>query len=246
MDTDLSVWRDHFEYHAGRRSALPEARHEDLTAGERRLIGRSLATFQLGEQSDGRYLLRSARHYEQRHDAEPLARIIELLIAEEQHHAALIGAFMDQHGLARKQRDWTDGVFRWARRLAGFELHITVLVTAELIGKVYYRALESATGSLQLRTLCRLLVADELAHVGFESDLLRNLQARKAPLARATFGLLHRAFFTGTSAVVWLTHRRVLRAAGYRMPMFLRACAAQYSFYLEPNAPVGSRPYVSG
>ena len=141
---------------------------------------------------------------------------------------------MDQHGLPRKRSDWTDHIFRRVRRLAGFELHISVLVTAELIGKVYYRALEAATGCPQLQTLCRMLVADELAHVGFESDLLKGMRERRSPHARAALGTLHRVFFTGASCVVWLTHRRVLRGAGYRMGTFLRACAAQYSFYLEP------------
>lgn len=234
MYTDLKVWLDHFEYHSTRRCVLPDARPDDLTRYERRLIAKSIATFQLGEQSDGRSLLRAAQRYELEHDAAPLSRIVELLIDEEQHHAALLGAFMAEHGIPRKRTHWTDRVFRRVRRLAGFELHFTVLMTAELIGKVYYRALEAATGSRQLQTLCRMLVADELAHVGFESDLLREMQARRPPFSRAVQSVLNRAFFTGTSLVVWLTHRRVLRAAGYRVTTFLRACAAQYSFYLEP------------
>jgi hypothetical protein len=234
MYTDLKVWLDHFEYHATRRCAMPRGRLERLRPEERRLIARSIATFQLGEQSEGRSFLRAAELHERAQDAAPLARIVSLLIAEEQHHAALLGAFMDQHGLPRKNSDWTNNVFRRVRRLAGFELHICVLITAELIGKVYYRALEAATGCRQLQTLCRMLVADELAHVGFESDLLRGMRARRSPLARATLTFLHRAFFTGASVVVWLTHRQVLRGAGYRIGSFLRACAAQYSFYLEP------------
>jgi hypothetical protein len=43
-----------------------------------------------------------------------------------------------------------------------------------------------------------------------------------------------RTFFTGASLVVWLEHRRVLQSAGYGLGTFMRACAAQYSFYLEP------------
>ncbi len=234
MHTDLKIWLDHFEYHATRRCALPEGRRLGLRQEERRLIADSIATFQLGEQSGGRALLRAAQRFEQAHGAAPLAQIVALLIAEEQHHAALLGAFMDQHGLPRKRNDWTDRVFRRVRRLAGFELHLTVLITAELIGKVYYRALEAATGCRQLQTLCRMLVADELAHVGFESDLLRGMHARKPPIVRAAGALLHRAFLTSVSLVVWFTHRDVLREAGYRMGSFLRACAAQYSFYLEP------------
>ncbi len=233
MRTELKVWLDHFEYHAHHRSTLPRRRTEELTRYEQRLIADSIAVFQLGEQSEGRTLLRAARHYEVTHQVESLERLIALFIGEEQHHAALLGAFMDQHGIPREPSDWTDHVFRWVRKLAGFELHLSVLISAEMIGIVYYRALEAATGSRQLKALCRLIVADELAHVGFESDLLLSAQDRKRPSMRTAIQLVHRAFFTAVSLVVWLTHRRVLRAAGYRLPTFLRACGAQFSFYLD-------------
>jgi hypothetical protein len=234
MNTDLKVWLDHFEYHATHRCALPASRNEKLTSHERRLIGDSIATFQLGEQSEGRSLQRAAERYEREHNVVPLARIVSLLIAEEQHHAALLGMFMDAHGIPRKHSDWTDHAFRLLRRLAGFELYLCVLVTAELVGKVYYRALEAATGSHQLQTLCRLLVADELAHVGFETDLLREMLEKKTPVARRLQAAAMRVFFTGASLVVWLEHKHVLRSAGYHLSTFMRACAAQYSFYLEP------------
>ncbi|MEJ0036123.1 MAG: hypothetical protein WDO68_08560 [Gammaproteobacteria bacterium] len=234
MNTDLKVWLDHFEYHSTHRCVLPAGKPGDLTSRERRLIGRSIATFQLGERSEGRSLLLAAQRYEREHDAAPLARIFSLLIAEERHHAALLGAFMDGHGIPRKCGDWTDHAFRRLRRLAGFELYLSVLVTAELIGKVYYRALEAATGSRQLRTLCRMLVADELAHIGLETDLLRGMHEKKSPPVRWLRTIALRAFFTGASLVVWFEHRRVLRSAGYRLATFTRACAAQYSFYLEP------------
>ncbi len=246
MYTDLKVWLDHFEYHSARRCALPRGKRGELTPAERRLIAGSIATFQLGEHSDGQSFLSATRRYERDHDVAPLAQIVALLIAEEQHHAALLGAFMDQHGIPRKRSHWTDRVFRRLRRLAGFELYLTVLVTAELIGKVYYRALEAATGSRQLQTLCRMLVADELAHVGLESDLLRGIHAQKSPLSRATRVAAHRVFFEGASLVVWLTHRRVLCGAGYRMSTFLRACAAQYTFYLEPPRHRDSSNTVAG
>lgn len=233
MRTELKIWLDHFEYHATRRSTLPRYRTDELTPYERRLIGGSIAVFQLGEQSEGHTLLRAARQYELTHQAESLGRLVALFIGEEQHHAALLGAFMDQHGIPRKHHDWTDQVFRWVRKLAGFELHLSVLISAEMVGIVYYRALEAATGSRQLKALCHLIVADELAHVGFESDLLLSAQERKRPFARSAGRFLHRGFFTGVSLVVWLTHRRVLRAAGYRLRTFLRACGAQFSFYLD-------------
>jgi hypothetical protein len=242
MQVDLKVWLDHFEYHANHRSVLPEGRPDELTAYEGRLIADSIATFQLGEQSEGRSLLRAAEDYEreQEHDAPSLARIVRLFIAEEQHHASLLAEFMQQHGIPRKRSDWTDYVFRTVRKLAGLELQISVLITAELIGKVYYRALEAATGCRQLQVLCRMLVADELAHVGFESDLLLAMRARKSNTTQRVMDTLHRLFFTGASLVVWMTHRPVLRAAGYRLGTFMRACAAQYDFYLVPAPRLGS------
>ena len=233
---DLRIWLNHFEYHAEHPRRVPEGLSAVLKADERRLIADSIATFQLGEQSEGGTLLRAAQRFAQLHAAGELVRIVELFIREEQRHAALLRAFMEEHGIPVKRRDWTDRVFRRLRRLAGFELCVHVLIAAELVGNVYYRALEAATGCQRLKVLCRTLVADELAHVGFESQMLVALRAHKPPAVRAAMRWAHRAFFAGVSCVVWLTHRAVLRRAGYGVTSFLRVCQAQYAFYLEPCA----------
>ncbi len=232
---DLRIWLNHFEYHAQHPRCVPSGLTDLLTSGERQLIAASIATFQLGEQSEGAALLAATQRFALAHDMPALVRIMGFFIREEQRHAALLRDFMVDHGIALKSRDWTDGVFRVARRLAGLELYLHVLISAELIGKVYYRALETATGCQRLTVLCRMLVCDELAHVGFESQLLLALQARRPAAQRAVLRLAHRAFFTGTAGVVWLTHRAVLRRAGYDARSFLRSCLAQYAFYLEPT-----------
>ncbi len=234
MFANLGIWRDHFEYHARRSRRIPDGIPDVLQEEERGLIASSIATFQLGEQSSGQHLLRAAYRFAERHDATAIARTAELLIREEQQHAMLIGEFMRDHAIARKERDWTDWVFRRLRRVSRFELHLSVLLTAELIGIVYYRALEAATGCQRLRLLCRILVADELAHIGFESDLLLIMRGARPAAARFIVEWAHRVFFTGASLVVWLTHRAVLRQAGYRPRSFLKACRAQYEFYMQP------------
>ena len=68
-----------------------------------------------------------------------------------------------------------------------------------------------------------MLVADELAHVGFESDVLLAMSGEeKCPRHVAmTLDLVHRTFFLGAALAVWATHRRVLRRAGYGMFGFL-------------------------
>lgn len=230
---DLQIWLNHFEYHAQHPRCIPEGLRDSLTAEERRLIASSIATFQLGEQSGGATLLEAAVRFAQLQALPSLVRITELFIREEQQHAALLRSFMEDHQIPLKRHDWTDRVFRGVRRLAGLELYLYVLISAELIGIVYYRALEQATGCQRLKVLCRTLVSDELAHVGYESYLLLALRRSRCPPVRALLRLAHRGFFAGTASVVWLTHRAVLRRAGYNARGFLHSCLAQHGFYLE-------------
>lgn len=138
MQIDLQVWLDHFEYHAGRRCVLPARTRQALTAADRRMIARSIASFQRREQSKGDWLIRAARHYQ------------------------------------------------------------------------------------------------------------RAMNERRSPLARAAAAALLHAAFTGASVIIWLKHRRVLRAAGYEMSSFLRACAAQFAFYLEPPSVRGGSQATTG
>jgi hypothetical protein len=236
MLTNLRIWLNHFEYHAEQPRGARGGARSLLRPKERRLIARSIAVFQLGEQSDGSGLLRAAYRFARAHGDELLPRITELFIREEQRHARLLREFMDEHGIRTRCRHWTDGIFRRVRRLAGFELYLHVLITAELIGNVYYRALEAATDCQRLRALCRTLLADELAHVGYESELILELRSRKPAALRTLIRLAHRAFFCGAAGAVWLSHRRVLRRAGHSASGFLRACLTQYAFHLDPPA----------
>lgn len=231
---DFEIWLNHFEHHAQHPRCVPHGLCDLLMPDDRRLIARSIATFQLGEQSEGRTLLRAAQRFAHGRRIPGLVRIVELFIREEQRHAALLRSFMEDHHIALKRSDWTDRVFRLVRRLADLELYLNVLICAELIGIVYYRALETATDCRRLTVLCRVLVSDELAHVGFESQLLLALRAERTAPVRALMHLAHRAFFAGTVGVVWMTHRSVLRRGGYGARSFLRACLSQYAFYLEP------------
>jgi len=234
---ELKVWLNHFEYHAEHPRPIPEGLADQLDADEWRRIASSIATFQLGERSAGSSLLEAARGFARKHQVESVARITELFIREQQRHAALLRDFMEDHRIPLKAAHWTEWVFRRVRQLAGFELYLYVLITAELIGVVYYRALEAATVCQRLKVLCRAFVCDELAHIGFESHLLLSLRASRLAPARALMRLSHRAFLAGTACVVWSTHRAVLKRSGYGARSFLEQCLAQQAFYLEPTKP---------
>ncbi len=232
---ELKIWVNHFEHHALHSRCAPEDLNDILRPEERELIANSIAMFQLGEQSSGRTLLQAAKRFALEKQQPRLIRIFELIIREERRHAALLRTFMRDHRMPLKRTHWTDRIFRRLRRLAGLHFHVSVLICAELIGNVYYRALESATGCERLQVLCRTFVSDELAHVGFESQFLFTLRARRPDRLWVLAHLAHRYFFLAAATVVWLTHREVLREGGHNRPSFLRSCRAQYNFYLEPT-----------
>jgi rubrerythrin len=205
-----------------------------LTAAERVRIGSSLATFQLGERSEGHTLRRLAQRHAAKHDCPDLVPITECFIREEQRHAATLAGYMRDHGLPLREREATDRVFRGLRRLAGFELAVAVLVTAELMGIQFYRALLRSTGSRRLRAICTTFLQDEALHVAYESELLLALRARRGRWLGGALAVAHLAFHVATALVVWIAHHRVLRAAGHSAWEFPRTCARHYALYLWP------------
>ena len=175
---DWNYWLDLF----GARAYQLEIHRPDiadrLSTYERNLIADSIGTFQLGEQSEGRTLLEFAERFARRHGAPALPTITALFIREEQHHAAQLREFMRANDIPLKQRNWTDSIFRRIRKLAGYEAAVTILVTAEMIGFVYYRALARATASRGLKSICRQMCADESVHLRYETQLLMTLRGR--------------------------------------------------------------------
>jgi hypothetical protein len=231
---DFEIWLSHFRHHAEHRRCVPSGLPDVLRPVERRLIGNPIATFDLGDEAESRTLLRAATRLAERRCTPALVPIAGLIIGEKQHQAALLRRFMRDHLIALQAPGWTNRLFREVRRLAGPEIYLYVLVSADLIGIVYHRALEAATNCERLRSLCRAFVSDELVHVGFESQLILALRADRAGPLQSLMRLAHRTSFAATAGAVWLTRRSVLRRAGHDARSFLRACLAQHAFYLDP------------
>jgi hypothetical protein len=225
---DWNYWLNEFESRVPRLVVARVPRNSVLTSVERARIADSIGTFQLGEQSEGRTLLRFAREFGARHACPELGRVTELFIREEQHHAAQLREFMLAHGIALKERNWTDSLFRHIRRLAGFETAVTILVTAEMVGFVYYRALARATQNTYLRTICRQMCTDEAIHLRYEAQLLRTLRGARPRWLRAVVGLAHRTLLLIAARVVFREHREVLEFAGHDAGSFVRDCRSLY------------------
>ena len=230
---DWIYWQELFEGRAATLVIRRPPADDRLTDPERSRIGSSLGTFQLGEQSEGRTLQAFAESFAAQRGIPALPAVTALFIKEEQHHAAQLAEFMRANGIPLKRRNWTDSIFRRIRKLAGYEAAVTILVTAEMIGFVYYRALARATASPCLKTICREMCADEAIHLRYETQLLMTLRGERRPLARRMVEILHRTLLSVSARVVFHDHVRVLRHVGYTPRSFRRDCQTIYRMVMH-------------
>jgi hypothetical protein len=209
-------WRRYYEANARSLLKIPWELGHELSYAEQRAITSSVQDFQAGESSEGRHLLQYARTYAERTGDHEYVEAIRLFIAEEQRHARDLGHFMQLNGIPLLKTTFTDRVFRRLRQLFnGLEVSIAVLLTAEIIAKVYYVALKDVTNSLVLQTLCDQILRDEDKHVEFQAERLGILRTHRNPLALKITMFLQRFLFFGTCIVVWMYHHKVFRKSSY-------------------------------
>lgn len=213
-------WCDYFRSNANELLPIPWDQGVRLTDRQRNAISSSVAEFQLGESSEGKTFARMAREYAERSGDAEYILAHGLFVAEEHRHARDLGRVMDLAGIPRVSKTAADGIFRRLRKLAGLEMSIAVLVTAEIIAEVYYDALMRCTDSLVLRTLCQQILRDEVKHVEFQTQRLAIMRQSRSRLPLAVTHLVHVVFMAATCNVVWLKHRRVLRGGGYGLLSF--------------------------
>lgn len=191
-----------------------------LSDREKATISSSIRSFQLGESSEGTNLLKAARVYAAVSGDNVYVEALKLFIGEEQRHAADLARFMKQQHIALARRHWTDTIFRKLRKLANLELAIVVLLTAELMALIYYKALGNATNSPELKQICQQILRDETAHVCFQSQQLGKMRQNRSRWQLFCLELLQRIFFNATLFVVWFDHGKVLRSGGYTFSSF--------------------------
>lgn len=226
-DAFFRQWLEYFQWNSEEPDTFPWQARETLSPLERMRIAKSIATFQLGENSEGSALMKFARAYGDREGVAILPLVTAYFVQEERKHSELLSRFMGMHGIPPRASDWTDAVFRKLRKRFGFEVSVSVLITAELIALVYYRALREATSSRLLRALCNKILDDEKAHVEYESALIRFAQERGGWRTRA-WRIGQRVLFAATTALVYREHGAVLRAGGYPWDKFSAACRAEF------------------
>ena len=208
-----SDWVAYFHGNAA-EPALPWEDSYRLSGAERAAVAASIQQFQLGENAGGSRLLKRAQAWASRSGDSAYETALRLFIQEEQRHSRTLRRFLEIHGIACLRRHWVHGAFRWVRCLAGLELCMRVLATAEVIAMPYYSALHDATGSPLLRAICDTILAEESAHLRFQAFTFRELHSRRAASVRKAVERVHRLFAFFTAVLVWFEHRPVFRAAG--------------------------------
>lgn len=216
------AWCDYFEYNGTRLLAIPWEAGVDFTPAERKSVAKSLQIFQLGETGEGRHIRREADRYAARTGDFDYPVALRQFIAEEHRHAALLGRVLDAAVIPRLRQQWSNGAFRRLRHLAGLEVAICVLLTAELIATIYYVALRGATKSIVLRRVCEQILRDEAMHVRFQSERLADLRQGRSRWGRRGSAAMQGLFFAVTCGVFWVSHRRVLSAGGFSLRRFAR------------------------
>ena len=167
----------------------------------------SIKIFQLGEQGEGRTLTALAKQHAQQHDDPNYLSAIQQFIGEEQRHAGYIAKALQANGMAPIEKQWSDGLFRKVRKLCGWEVMISVLLTAEVIAIAYYAALAQASKAPQAKQLFERILQDETVHLQFHGESLSRI---RHPRWSVKWGL-HRLFLQAVTGIVWYEHRQVLR-----------------------------------
>ncbi|MGE3803414.1 MAG: ferritin-like domain-containing protein [Gemmataceae bacterium] len=217
-------WADFFRHNAANQRPLPWERGAEVSPEELAAIARSLQAWQLGETSEGRHLRAAAARYADRSGDPDFVAAIDLFIKEEQRHGELLGRFLDLAGPGRLKKDWGDNLFRAARYcLTSMEVWTTPVVMVETLALVYYNAIRRATNSPLLRALCAQILADEIPHLRFQCERLAMMHRTRGRIGLWLTMAAHRLFFLLVVGLVWLGHRRALRAGGYSWRHYWRA-----------------------
>ena len=153
-------WIHVFEQNADKQDNFNWNEKEILSEEERKIIFESIRQFQRGESGEGKYLFQDAKKYVQQCADDSYLEALKLFIHEEHRHSKYLAKFMEMQNIPKEKSHWVDTIFRWLRHKGNLEVSITVLLTAELIAAVYYKALSKAIHAQLMKQICFRILCD--------------------------------------------------------------------------------------
>lgn len=212
--TKYSSWRYYFSANRWNPALVCPLGPPTLSAEERELVAAAVQQLQLGEGSDGKGLRRRARQFGERSGIDDLAEAMDLFIGEEQRHSAALGLFLDREQLPHLRHHWADLWFRRFRNLAGFELMLVTLTSAELLAIPFYQALHDATQSATLKAIASQILRDEERHLEFQAENLALCASTRGEIGKLLSILFLWLTMGAASILVYTLHARLFRKAG--------------------------------
>jgi len=205
-------WVEYF-YQNAPEPILPWGDGQRLSRSEKLAVIASIQQFQLGEGATGDRMLERAQRFSRETRDLGLIAALKLFLREEQRHSKILVRFLQIENAPCLRRHWVHSVFRSLRGLAGLELCLKVLVTAEILARPYYAALRDATSSPLLSSICQRIFDEEGAHLQFQAFVLSRFQNRHRRVTQALIKTSHVVLLATTAALVWAEHQKVFRSA---------------------------------
>lgn len=227
-NSDFTFWINHFQNNKLAALHMDAVDQTQLTTEEYNTIYQSIQQFQIGESSEGKYLMKAANEYLKDKSYNGYAEALKLFIQEEQRHARYLAYFMKVEDIPVIKKHWIDQIFRKLRRLASLKQSITVLLAAEIIATVYYEALKNVTNSKLLIDICNRLLLDEAKHVEFQSITLNRIDKNKSPFKKQLQKSARFTFLMGTLFTVWFSHKKVLKNGGYPFSKYIKTAIKEF------------------
>jgi len=193
-----------------------------LSGAERLAVIASIQQFQLGESASGARMMARAQRFSRAVGDLGLVAALKLFLREEQRHSRILARFLEIESASCLRKHWVDRVFRWMRGIAGLEMCLKMLATAEVVARPYYAALGEATHSPLLKGICDCIFEEEGAHLRFQTFALSRFERRHSRPVRSVIRACHMAVLTCAATIVWMEHQRVFRAAGRTFVRFWR------------------------
>jgi len=185
----------------------------EITNEEREKILKSLQAWQLGETSEGEHLLHASGKYAKAIGDDEYPNAVKLFIQEEQKHGNNLGRYLDLIAEPRIKKDWGDTLFRKIRYWnTNMELWTIAVITVESAAQIFYQALKDATNCTLLKQICTDILIDEAAHITFQKERLYIIFSQKNTFSKHITYHAYSCFYTCTSIVVWLAHRKLFKA----------------------------------
>ncbi|HJT76302.1 MAG TPA: ferritin-like domain-containing protein [Gemmataceae bacterium] len=225
-------WLAHFRRNRQRRPEPDWQAPVTLAADAVRPLVRSLEQFQLGD-GGGPACLIAWDAEEVRASSGGARALVDQWFTEEREHARLLGAAVARFGGRCVRGHWSFTAFCLVRKYLGVRFELTVLLLTEIVSTVYYRLLRRHGNDPALRSMCGLILRDEMGHVAFHRDRLastaRDSGARYGPWWEVRF----RALGLMAASVLWVNHAPALRALGAGGTEFYREVWAELTRFIR-------------